>query len=68
MTLDDRLDDLAAEVDELAQMIRNRNRDDMAPGSETWELLRRALLHVAGDIWHALSSMVGEECRWPLRN
>jgi hypothetical protein len=67
-TLDDRLDDLASTLDELAQMIRNRNREDMTPRSETWDALRSEILRTSAEMWKALGAMTGEEVRWPLQN
>ena len=64
-TLDDRLDDLADSLDEMAQMIRNRNGEDMTPGAQTWDLVRGKLYSVTAEIWQTLSVIAGEETRWP---
>ncbi|MBC7235008.1 MAG: hypothetical protein H5T69_04140 [Chloroflexi bacterium] len=66
VTLDEHLDNLADELDELAQTIRNRK--NMAPGNQAWEYMRQELLRAAAEIWRALADMTGEEQRWPQRN
>ena len=68
MSVDEHLDDLTSSLDELAQMIRNRNEDDMYPDSETWAHLRTEIIRCDLALWRTLSAMVGEDHRWPLRS
>ena len=68
MTAEDRLDDLAEVLREIAEQIANRNRADMYPGMETWAYLRTEMFRADATIWRTLAAMTGEEVRWPLQN
>jgi len=68
LSADQEIDGLASSLDDLIQMIRNRNRLEAAPGSESWDFLRTELYRITAKIWQTLAMMRVEGLRWPRRN